>query len=317
MKAFVPGAGLGTRLRPLTDERPKPLVPIFGKPLITFAFDHLIAHGVTALVVNTHHRPEAYDSILGASGASADYRGYPVTLRNEPLLLDTAGGIKNAGDLLNDGPFLIHNGDVLADLDLHTLIERHRAEDNIATLALRSGGGPLHIALDPSTGRVVDIRRTLNTHPAFQEYLFTGIYLLSPEALDWIEPGVPRHIVPVLLEMIRRGRRVAGVVLDEGSWSDLGDPRAYVDAHWELIEGRRLSHLKDPAWPQPVHPTAVLGPGVRLIGRNAIGAGTVIGDGACLENCILWPGAKTAPGIHLRNCIVRAFAARSANDEIL
>ncbi len=313
----MPGAGLGTRLRPLTDERPKPLVPIFGKPLITFAFDHLIAHGVSAFVVNTHHRPEAYNAILGASEGSADYRGCPVTFRNEPVLLDTAGGIKNAGDLLNDGPFLIHNGDVLADLDLRPLIERHLAGDNIATLALRSGGGPLHIALDPSTGLVADIRRTLDPHSIFQEYLFTGIYLLSPEALDWIEPGVPRHIVPVLLEMIRRGRRVAGVVLDEGSWSDLGDPRSYADAHWKLLQGRQISHREDPAWPQAVDSTAVLGTEVRLIGRNGIGAGAIVGDGACLESCILWPGAKTAPGIHLRNCIVRAFAARSADDEIL
>jgi UTP-glucose-1-phosphate uridylyltransferase len=114
--AFVLGAGLGTRLRPLTEERPKPLVPLVHKPLITFAFDHLHAVGVRRFVVNTHHRPQTYDAILNGKNGRAEYRGCEVVFRHEPELLDTGGGIGNIRDLVGNEPFLVHNGDVLADL---------------------------------------------------------------------------------------------------------------------------------------------------------------------------------------------------------
>ena len=118
-QAFVLGAGLGTRLRPLTDELPKPLVPVFGKPLITFAFDHLLAAGVRRFVVNTHHLPELFRDSLG----NGTYRSCPLSLVHEPVLLETGGGIKNAEPLLTESSFLVYSGDVLTDLPLAPLIE--------------------------------------------------------------------------------------------------------------------------------------------------------------------------------------------------
>ncbi|MEI6279471.1 MAG: sugar phosphate nucleotidyltransferase, partial [Verrucomicrobiae bacterium] len=174
MKAFVLGAGLGTRLRPLTERRPKPLVPIYGKPLITFAFDHLIANGAASFVINTHHCPEAYESLRGGG----PYRGHPLTFQHEPVLLDTGGGIKNVGRLIGNEPFVVYNGDVLADFPLRPAITSHLASGNIATLILRSSGGPLHVQC--RDGRVSDIRNVIrnSNDPSF---LFTGISLLSPE----------------------------------------------------------------------------------------------------------------------------------------
>src|SRR5437868_8652965 len=119
--AFVLGAGLGTRLRPLTETTPKPLIPIFNKPLITFALDHLIAAGVRSFVINTHRLAGQFAELFG----NGDYAGHPVTLIHEPDLLETGGGIKNAEHLLSNGPFITYSGDILSDVNLDALIKEH------------------------------------------------------------------------------------------------------------------------------------------------------------------------------------------------
>src|SRR5262249_40888150 len=120
-QAFVLGAGLGTRLRPLTNELPKPLVPIFGKPLITFAFDHLFAAGVGSFVINTHHLSECFQDSLGENS----YRKAPIRLLHEPVLLETGGGIKNAEPHLTEENFFVYSGDILTDLPLAPLMDEH------------------------------------------------------------------------------------------------------------------------------------------------------------------------------------------------
>jgi len=296
---FVLGAGLGTRLRTLTAERPKPLVPVFHKPLITFAFDHLRAFGVERFVVNTHHRPEAYDRLLGA-----DYGKSLIQYRHEPVLLDTAGGIANVRDLVGDEPFLVHNGDVLADLPLGRLIERHFAEGNVATLLLRSAGGPAHVQCDPQSGRITDIGARLGgrNEPAF---LFTGIYVLSPAIFSRIPAGEILSIIPVFLKMIQAGERIGGIVLDEGLWFDLGTRESYFQAHQLFASGAALSYPLDRPWPLAVHPEARIGEGVSLEGVCAVGPGAEIGEGVRLTGSIVWENAKIASRSCLENCIVR------------
>src|SRR5437867_5193526 len=137
-QAFVLGAGLGTRLRPLTEDLPKPLVPIFQKPLVTFAFDHLIDIGITKFLANTHHQPERFAEAFPQS----TYRDRRIQFFHEPDLLETAGGIANIVDSLGNEPLLVYNGDILTDLPIGRLIDNHFRENNIVTLALRSGGGP-------------------------------------------------------------------------------------------------------------------------------------------------------------------------------
>src|SRR3954469_15465050 len=107
-QAFVLGAGLGTRLRPLTDDIPKPLMPIFHKPMITFALDHLLECGVRNFVINTHHLAEQFQQTF----ASGEYAGASVKLVHEPVLLETGGGIKNAQPLLAPAPFIVYSGDI-------------------------------------------------------------------------------------------------------------------------------------------------------------------------------------------------------------
>lgn len=296
MKAFVLGAGLGTRLRPLTERRPKPLVPIHGKPLITFAFDHLIANGASSLIVNTHHCPEAFPEVLGTPLET--YRDLPLTLRHEPVLLETGGGIKNIQDLIGDEPFIVYNGDVLADFPLREAILQHKESKQIASLMLRSSGGPLHI--QAKNGVVTDIRNTLSTN-SDPSYLFTGISILSPEIFDHIPANQVISIVPIYLDLIRAGREIGAVVCDQGLWLDLGTRDAYIAAHALMGQaGNPLSYLS-PDWP----PSSTAPAGVKLEGFNSISPSAKIGKEATLRDCIVWERATITPGSQLTRCIVR------------
>jgi NDP-sugar pyrophosphorylase family protein len=301
--AFVLGAGLGTRLRPLTDERPKPLVPIFNKPLITFAFDHLIAAGVTRFVVNTHHRPEAYSRWLGENNGQTEYRGCPVFFRHEPVLLETGGGIKNAADLIGDEPFLVYNGDVLADFPLQGLIASHQRSGRIATLALRASGGESRIQCDPTTGRITDMRGLIGgrSEPAF---LFTGVSVFSPEIFQHIPAGDIVSIIPVLVDLMRSGVEVGGELIDEGVWFDIGNIPSYMGVHRVLNEGSHAFSYLDADWLQPVQIAAHICPGALIEGCSAVAAGADVGEGAELENVIVWPDAKVDAGILLRDAVV-------------
>lgn len=301
--AFVLGAGLGTRLRPLTELRPKPLVPIFNKPLVTFAFDHLIAAGVTRFVLNTHHRPEAYSRWLGERGQQAEYRGLPVFFRHETVLLETGGGIKNAADLIGDAPFLVYNGDVLADFPLAPLIETHMRSNNIATLALRSSGGDKRIQRNHSTGLVSDMRGLIGgcTDPAF---LFTGVSVFSPEIFRHIPAGEIVSIIPVLVELMRRGAKVGGEVVDQGMWFDIGTPSSYLGVHQTLASGARLFSYLEPNWNKPPWHGAIIHHSASVKGFSALADGSEVGPDAVLENVIVWPDAKVDTGLQLRNAVV-------------
>jgi len=306
-KAFVLGAGLGTRLRPLTDRLPKPLVPVFHRPLITYAFDHLLQAGVSEFIVNTHHLPEQFAKMFPDSR----YRNAPLTFSHEPVLLETAGGIANIAALVRGAPFIVYNGDILTDLPLAPLIDRHERDRNLVTLALRSAGPATHIAFDPARRLVTDIRNKLRTgHRGTHQ--FTGIYVVSPEFLDHLTPGKIESVIPIFLKLISSGSRVGAAVVDDGMWWDLGDRTNYLDAHRELhaMHGKFPAYAAGTGGKEPrkkfelrapnsrVHPTA------RLLGCTVVSDGCEIGANAVLEDCILWPGARVAPGSHLKRCIV-------------
>jgi mannose-1-phosphate guanylyltransferase len=302
-QAFVLGAGLGTRLRPLTDEVPKPLVPIFQKPLITFAFDHLLGIGIEKLVVNTHHQPQRFEEAF----PEKTYRGVPLHFRHEPVLLETAGGIANVADLLGKEPFLVYNGDILTDMPLQPLLEEHRRAGNMVTLGLRSGAGPRHISFDRESGRITDIRNLLGKGLP-EEFIFTGIYIVEPQFLSWLQPGVKRSVIPHFLEMIRRSAPLGGVVIDEGEWWDVGTRAAYMQLHRDLpkLQFPRYQLNGDYSWRDCVHPTARIADGAQLRGASVAGAGVHVAADAVLEDTIAWPGAEIASRSELRNCIVRA-----------
>ena len=291
--AFVLGAGLGTRLRPLTNRRPKPLIPVVNRPLIAHTFDRLLAESVELLVVNTHWAADAYATAFPESS----YRGVPLDFREEkPEVLETAGGIKNVEDLIGDEPFIVHNGDILTDLPLRRALGWHVASGNEVTLVLRSKDGPLQIAFDESTGRIADIGGRLSS-PIASRFLFTGIYIVQPEFLRRIPPATKISVVPIFCEMIRAGANLGGIVIDEGNWWDLGTREQYLAVHRWLAEGG----TRNAEW---ITASAQISPSAKIEGATAIGANARVGEGAVLRDCLIWENAEVAPGAVLERCIV-------------
>lgn len=221
--AFILAAGLGLRLRPLTESCPKPLLPIAGRPMITYAMDYLIEAGIRRFIVNTHHCAHAYE------GAFPDkqWKGVPISFRYEPVLLDTAGGLKNIEDLWGDDEtIIVYNGDILTDLPLQRLIEAHRRLGCEATLALRSDGPVRNVALD-ERGRICDMRGLLG-RGAVRKALFTGLYAVERRFLKRLERGRIESVVPVFVDMIREEPGAVGnAVIDEGCWHDIGSIPEY------------------------------------------------------------------------------------------
>lgn len=185
--------------------------------------DHLIRAGVERLIVNTHHCPEVYLQEF----PEENWRGVPILFRHEPVLLDTAGGLKNIEDLLaGDEAILCYNGDIVSDLPLQPLLALHEKERPEATLALRSSGPVLNVNLD-SRGAVCDLRNALK-NPGIRSCLFTGIYALETSILRYIAPGSIESVVTTFIRRISaKPGSILGVVIDEGSWHDIGSVEEY------------------------------------------------------------------------------------------
>lgn len=299
--AFVLGAGLGTRLRPLTDLLPKPLIPIFQKPLITFAFDHLLALGFDQFIVNTHHLAAAYDEEF------PDYRygRQEIVFRHEPTRLETGGGIKNIEDLVHGEPLLVYNGDVLTNLPLEKALSQHERSGRLATLILRSSGGPQQVAWDSATGDILDLGGRLGVPKKAHQFLFTGIYILEAEIFAHIPPNIPISIIPIFCDLIRdQPGSIGAVLIDEGRWWDLGSPRQYLTVHQHLHQQfLRAGPEGSPDWLRPVAPSAEIHD-VRLDGFVSIGENVVLPPGSSLENVIVWPETKCASPVHYANGIL-------------
>ncbi len=304
-QAFILGAGLGTRLRPLTDRLPKPLIPLFHRPLAAWAMDACRAAGILRFAINTHHLPQKWEigdwglgiedwktsGEIAGNGLSSQtglWKGLPVDLFHEPVLLETGGGLKNIASWIGNEPLLIHNGDIFSTLPLDRLIAAHAASGLPVTLAVRSEGDAKHLALDPSGTRVTDIREKLGRAPG--THVFTGIYCISPEFLDLLPPNEKISVIPAFLELAAAGK-LGAIVFDEGVWMDLGDRESYLQAHRDLDLG--------PA----IHPEANVSPEA-VIERSIIGPGAVIERGAILRDSIVWPGGRVSSGAELDGCIV-------------
>jgi NDP-sugar pyrophosphorylase family protein len=304
-QAFILGAGLGTRLRPLTARLPKPLIPLFHKSLAERALDTCEAVGVERFAINVHHLPEMWrdetfgipngewtePGLKGANGLLAEFGHWhdrPVHLFEEPDLLETGGGLKNLAHWIEDGPLLIHNGDIFSTMPLDRLLAAHAASGLPVTLALRSQGDATHIALDDSGERVIDIRNKLGR--ADGTHVFSGIYCVNREFLDFLPPGEKVSVIPAFLELAEQGR-LGAITLDEGYWMDLGDRESYLAAHRDLELGPRI------------HPDADVSPEA-VVERSVVGPGAKIEAGAVVRNSVVWPNAIVCGDAVLDRCIV-------------
>jgi mannose-1-phosphate guanylyltransferase len=297
--AFVLGAGLGTRLRPLTNVIPKPLLPIFGKRLVTFALDHLIESGVEQFVINTHHLSEQFTDFF----SDDSYRGKRVTLVHEPILLETGGGIRNASGLFGPEPFVVYSGDILTDINLGALIDHHFLSDSKVTLALRHSG-PTPLSFDPETRRVVDILGRLGSGvPGSID--FANVSVWNPEMIQKIPPDRKISFIPVLADAIRAGDRIGGVILDEQRWFNIGSRDEYLGIHRIFTtSGWRPSFLTEGDWPTTIADSAFVSDGVEIAGACWIGSESRIEPRAFLRDVVVWPRSTVRSDAHLSECVV-------------
>jgi NDP-sugar pyrophosphorylase family protein len=279
MKAMVLAAGLGSRMRPLTLLRAKPVLPVLNRPLLHWTMERLARAGVTHVVVNRHHLPQTVTAVLG----SGRRFGLVVRYSDEPSLLGTGGGPRAARDLLGDAPFLLVNGDVLFDFDLRTLLAAHRGCGARATLALRPN--PVPYAYSPvvadRTGRILSIAgRPLAARGVVS--MFASVHVLDPSLLDRLPPGASDSVLDLYVPLLAEGAHLQGVRI-RGAWYDFGRPSLYRDAQLRLLPGRgRDRALVDGK--ARVAATA-------RVRRSVVGRGARVGASARVERSVLWEGA--------------------------
>ena len=297
-QAFVLAAGLGKRLRPLTDDLPKPLIPIFQKPLITFALDHLINAGVSGFVINTHRRPELFRSFFD----HGDYAGAPVTLVHEPELLETGGGIKNAERCLGSDPFITYSGDILTDVNLPPLIDEHFRRGNDVTLALRATGLASDVALRDH--RVVDVA---NRYGIAGNLDFANIAVWNPAVFQRIPPQKKISFIPILGDWVGQGGKIGGLVMNDGKWFNISSRTEYLDVHRRILrDDWRPHYVKNHDWPERTAKSAIVDASAELRGCSVVGEDCLVGAEAILEDTICWSNAEIASKSQLHGCIVRS-----------
>jgi mannose-1-phosphate guanylyltransferase len=243
MKAMVLAAGLGTRLRPLTDQRPKALVEISGRTLLEVALSRLRSFGIREVIINVHHFA---DMIVDYLKSNADF-GMHIEISREDVLLDTGGGLKKAAHFfLNDNsdePFVLHNVDVISTIDLTRMARFHSDNNALATLAVQDRRTSRYLLFDEHDelcGRRFqkENKTELARSPErIQALAFSGIHVISPRFLRMITDEGVFSIIPSYLQAAGRGERILGFRADEYYWRDLGRPENVAQATEDLQKG--------------------------------------------------------------------------------
>jgi mannose-1-phosphate guanylyltransferase len=301
--AIILVGGKGTRLRPLTYETPKQMLPLVGVPMIECVFASLASHGVTDAVLSLGYLPdrftEAYPDNLIA-GVRVDYAVEP-----EPL--DTAGAIRFAVRAAGvDDTFLVVNGDVVSDLDVTRLVAFHRERGAEVTIALHPVKDPSHFGVVPTdeNGRVLAFVEKPPVDEAPTNLINAGYYVFEPRALERIAEGTPVSVERTTFPALAAAGSLYALA-DESYWLDTGTPQAYLQANIDVLRGRLRGVGEFPgvtggSWR---HPSAAVDASATLI-HAVVDRGCVVGAGVIIEDAVLLPGAVVQSGCTVRSSIV-------------
>ncbi len=321
MKAVIMAGGEGSRLRPLTCNRPKPMVPVLNRPMMAYIVELLKKHGITEVAVTLQYLP----------GTIRDYFGngseYGVNMRYfvEEVPLGTAGSVKNASAFLDD-TFLVISGDALTDFDLGRAIGFHREKGALATLVLTRVETPLEygVVITGPDGDIAQFLEKPSWGEVFSDTVNTGIYVLEPEVLEYVKEGrmfdFSKDLFPLLL---REGRPLFGMVA-EGYWCDIGNLQQYLQAHIDVLSGR--VHLPFPGREiadgvyagegVEIDPSSVIrgpvfigdnckiGGQARIDSFSVLGNNCLIGGRATIKRSVLWNGVYVGPNAALRGAVL-------------
>jgi len=282
MQAILLAAGYGTRLRPYTNVRPKPLFPVVNRPLLHLLLDQLRTCGCGRILVNCHHLAAQIEAALSA---------WPeVLIQYEPEILGTGGSLRKALNRMDNDPVLVINGDLYHRIDLEQVYHQHLLSKNDVTLAMHDY--PRFNTVGVAAGRVRTFAATDGERLAF-----TGIHVVDPEVIEMIPENRFHHIIDLYRQLAEQGR-VGYCRIDGAPWRDIGTPTDYLQLHAELLE----NETKPAGW--VIDPSARLGIDLVLEGWGCIGPGAVIGDGVHLNRSVVWDGAELAANSAYTDAII-------------
>lgn len=300
MEAILLVGGKGTRLRPLTINTPKPMLPVAGVPFTAHQIARARDAGVTRIVLGTSYKAEVFADYFGDG---SDW-GVELIYRTETEPLGTGGGIRYAAEALTcgpDDPVLVFNGDVLSGVDLRHLVARHEETESAVTLYLTRVADPRAFGLVPTDpdDRVIEFReKPTKAEEIVTDQINAGCYVFRRDVIDRIPAGevvsVERDTFPQLLAA---GERLTGVV-DEGYWLDLGTPLSFVQGSRDLVQGE----VDSSAVPGDVGP-ALIQAGAEVAADAVLDGGTVVGPG-----CRIGPGARVSGSVLMGDVTVGAGA---------
>ena len=307
MDAVILAAGLGTRLRPITDFLPKPLIPVFNVPLLDVAIFQLRRAGHFSFLVNAHHLAPQIEGQIQKWKA----KGLEIQCNTEqPEILGTGGALVALAPRMKGGAFLVYNGDILSDIPFDHLVKEHQAGRNIVTMALRLGhnGKDLAIWLDKTSNMVVGIAKTRpDNWPNSTACTLACAYVAERVLLDFLPKEGPSSIVAAMTAALEQGFTIKGVI-HNGFWADIGTPEALFDSSMKLVgmsvSGRNA--LLGGNCPPRVSPSAVVHPSAQIDENSIIGPYVTVGEGASLKSCVLFERAAVEAGVSLANSIIAA-----------
>lgn len=313
MRAMVMAAGLGTRLRPLTDSLPKPIAPVGNRPVVEHLLRQLASAGIDEAVMNLHYRPEAVQQVIGDGSAY----GIPVAYSVEPELLGTAGGVCRCLDrlLADDDCFLVTSGDGLHGIDLEAVVDAHRASGALATITVKpfddvTGFG---VVVADDEGRVTAFQEKPDPADALSNLVNVGVYCFDRRIADEIPAEGPSDFgSEILPRLVAEGKDVRAH-RTEAFWSDIGSLPELVRANLAVVEGEVQCETQGFI----LNGDGVSGPvladdgieidvGARIEGPVVIGRGVVIGPDAHVTRALILPGARVDAGARIDGGIVGA-----------
>lgn len=321
MKAVIMAGGEGTRLRPLTCNRPKPMVPVANKPVMEHIIELLKKYGLTDIAVTLQYMPDVIKDYF------QDGKEFGVNLRyyTEQMPLGTAGSVKNAEDFLDD-TFLVISGDALTDVDLKKAIDFHFSRNSEATLILKKVDIPLEygVVVTDDEGRIRRFLEKPSWGEVFSDTANTGIYILSPEVLKYFRRNEMFDFAKDLFPILMKEKRPIYGYVAEGYWCDIGDLRAYIQSHMDVMDGKvniaipgRL--IKEGVWVGEdteleedisISEPCIIGNNSKIKKGAAVGSYSVIGDNniingrSSIKRSIIWKNCIIDKNVQLRGAVI-------------
>ncbi len=333
MKAVILVGGLGTRLRPLSINTPKSLMPVLNTPFIEYVVRHLFRHDIKNIVMAISHLAQPLKDYLGDGSRFGVNINYTV----EETALGTAGAVKNAAQYLDDEAFVVLNGDIFTDFDISAMAALHKQRGAKITIALTPVEDPTQYGLIESDGsnRVIRFREKPGWEQVTTNMINAGTYIMEAEVLDSIPPqtnfSFEHQVFPPLLE---RGEPIYAYP-SSCYWMDIGTPEKYHQLNRDLLSGRsnqfsfnannkvhtgknsQIHQTSEITGPAIIGDNCNIAQNVNLNGMVVIGSGSNIGNGAIVEDCIIWHNTEIEPGATVKHSIIANDCNIGAESTIL